>query len=70
MKISRISLFAAVLSCLAQTPDTRGDFRFHRDGVLGTSFDLTVATTSSNEAARVERAVIAAGSEFEETPVI
>ncbi len=39
-----VSVFAAVLSCLSLVPDAPADFRFHRDGVLGTSFDLAIAT--------------------------
>jgi thiamine biosynthesis lipoprotein ApbE len=52
-----VSLLVTVLSCAGQA-GARGEFRFHRDGVLGTSFDLAVATVSSNEAARVERAAL------------
>jgi thiamine biosynthesis lipoprotein ApbE len=48
-----VALFSTGLSLRGE------EFRFHEDGILGTSFDLTVAAAHSNDAARVEKTVLA-----------
>ena len=50
---------ATILLCAISAWAAAAEFRFHRDGVLGTSFDLTVSARGSNEAARVEQVALA-----------
>ena len=60
MQVSNLSRWfvAMMLFAIFAGTATAAEFRFHRDGILGTSFDLTVAARGSNEAERVEQAAL------------